>query len=125
MLAVAGAAYYWLILESGAPAGTYALDLKEVRRLADTLAGPRVTEIHVEHVAPVNFPPPTRRGRGRRLEDQADDGLFLQARLRRLQFGADRHRTDGARRGLDGKRRSMPRRCKAFAAGSNTPSSWS
>ena len=53
---IGGGAYYWLILESGTPTGSYAIDLKEVRRLADTIPGPRVTSIHVEHVANFTFP---------------------------------------------------------------------
>ena len=53
---IGGGAYYWLIVESGTPADTYAIDMKEVRRLSDTIAGPRVTAIHVEHVASFTFP---------------------------------------------------------------------
>ncbi|MEI9885666.1 MAG: MBL fold metallo-hydrolase [Rhizomicrobium sp.] len=56
LLAVGGGAYYWLIVESGTPSGTYALDLKEVRRLADSMPGPRVASVHAEHVAAFSFP---------------------------------------------------------------------
>lgn len=51
-----GGAYYWLILESGTPTTTYALDMKEIRRLADSVQGPHVTAIRDEHVAAFSFP---------------------------------------------------------------------
>ncbi len=57
MLAViGGGAYYWLILESGSPTSTYALDMKEVRRLADSLPGEKAAEIRVERIESGSFP---------------------------------------------------------------------
>jgi len=55
LLAVAGGAYWWLVLESGTPPATYTLDIKEIRRLAGSLPGDKVQSIHVEHVAPFSF----------------------------------------------------------------------
>jgi len=56
LVAIAGGgAYYWLFLESGAPTQTYALDIREVRRLADSLPGDKPVTIHDEHVAPFSF----------------------------------------------------------------------
>jgi glyoxylase-like metal-dependent hydrolase (beta-lactamase superfamily II) len=50
-------AYYWLFAESHAPAdGAYAIDMTEVRRLADSLVGEKPTEIRVETVAHFRFP---------------------------------------------------------------------
>lgn len=56
ILAVAGGAYYWLILESGTPASTYAFDIAEVRRLADSMPGEKTREIRAEHVVNFSFP---------------------------------------------------------------------
>jgi glyoxylase-like metal-dependent hydrolase (beta-lactamase superfamily II) len=56
LLVVGGGGYYWLILESGTPTGGYTLDMKEIRRLADSLPGARVTAIHDEAVAAFSFP---------------------------------------------------------------------
>lgn len=56
LLVIAGGAYYWLIVESGAPAATYALDMAQVRRLADSVAGDKPRAIRVEHIAPFSFP---------------------------------------------------------------------
>src|SRR5689334_17900352 len=55
LLVIAAGAYWWLILESGTPPSTYTLDIKEIRRLADSLPGDKVAEIRVEHVAPFSF----------------------------------------------------------------------
>ncbi|MEI9995948.1 MAG: MBL fold metallo-hydrolase [Rhizomicrobium sp.] len=55
LLVLGGGAYYWLVLESGTPSGTFALDIKEVRRLADSLPGPKALAIHDEHVATFAF----------------------------------------------------------------------
>ncbi|MCE9648288.1 MAG: MBL fold metallo-hydrolase [Parvibaculum sp.] len=52
-----GGAYYWLIVESHAPGDAeFAIDLSEVRRLADERTGDRPLEIHVEKVAAFSFP---------------------------------------------------------------------
>ncbi|HEY4944155.1 MAG TPA: MBL fold metallo-hydrolase [Rhizomicrobium sp.] len=56
LLALGGGAYYWLILESGTPSGAYTLDIREIRRLADSLPDDKVVAIHDEHVAPFSFP---------------------------------------------------------------------
>ena len=56
LLVIAAGAYWWLILESGTPPTTYTLDIKEIRRLADSLPADKVAEIRVEHVAPFSFP---------------------------------------------------------------------
>ncbi len=54
---IGGAAYYWFIVESHMPSsGSYAIDMTEVRRLAGSMPGDKVQEIHVEHVASFSFP---------------------------------------------------------------------
>jgi glyoxylase-like metal-dependent hydrolase (beta-lactamase superfamily II) len=53
----AGIAYYWLIVESHAPADArYVLDLGEVRRLSGSLSGDRPTSLEVERVGIFKFP---------------------------------------------------------------------
>ena len=50
-------AYWWLLMESHAPAGgSYSIDMAEVRRLADSIPGDKPAEIRVETIAPMNFP---------------------------------------------------------------------
>jgi glyoxylase-like metal-dependent hydrolase (beta-lactamase superfamily II) len=57
LLVVAGAAYYWFIVESHVPDGAqYALDIGEVRRLAGAAASDKPIGIEVEAVA--LFKPP-------------------------------------------------------------------
>ena len=57
LIVVAGAAYYWLIVESHVPADAqFALDIGEVRRLAAANPGDRATVIEVERVAQFKFP---------------------------------------------------------------------
>jgi glyoxylase-like metal-dependent hydrolase (beta-lactamase superfamily II) len=57
VIAIGGAgAYWWLVLESGAPSHSYAIDMSEVRRLADTMPGEKVQEIRVEHIGDFAFP---------------------------------------------------------------------
>ncbi len=57
VIAVVGAgAYWWLILESGEPSRAYAIDMSEVRRLADSMPGDKVQEIRAEHVSDFSFP---------------------------------------------------------------------
>jgi glyoxylase-like metal-dependent hydrolase (beta-lactamase superfamily II) len=47
-----GGAYWWLWLDHRFPeSGGYAIDIAELRRLADTLHGPKPDEIRFEHVA--------------------------------------------------------------------------
>jgi hypothetical protein len=57
-LAVIGAgAYYWLFLESPTPGeARFALDIKEVRRLADSMPGDRPVAIRFEHVMDFKAP---------------------------------------------------------------------
>jgi glyoxylase-like metal-dependent hydrolase (beta-lactamase superfamily II) len=50
-LAVVGAGlYYWFFLDNRVPAGSYAIDIAEVRKLADAVAGDQPTEIRMERV---------------------------------------------------------------------------
>lgn len=57
IIVVGGAAYYWLIVESHAPSDAeFAIDLGEVRRLADEKPGEKPLAIHVEKVAAFSFP---------------------------------------------------------------------
>ena len=56
ILVAALAAYYWLFVDSQMPSGRYAIDLSEVRKLADTIAGEKPTEIRVERIASFRFP---------------------------------------------------------------------
>lgn len=54
--AAGGGLYYWFVLESGSPSGTYAIDMAEVRRLAGSLPGDKPASIRVERVAAFQFP---------------------------------------------------------------------
>lgn len=58
VIAVAGGgAYYWFIVESHAPDdGHFALDMEEIRRLADAKPGDKAVEIDAEKVAAFSFP---------------------------------------------------------------------
>src|SRR6185369_17078363 len=56
IVVVLAGAVYWLAMESGTPSSQFALDIKEVRRLADSMPGEKVREIHVEQVAAFSFP---------------------------------------------------------------------
>src|SRR5450759_3230405 len=50
-------AYWWLLVESHrAPSGSYAIDIAEVRRLADSQAGEKPRLIRVETVAHLSAP---------------------------------------------------------------------
>lgn len=52
-----GGAYYWLIVESHAPAdGHFALDMEEIRRLAEAVPGDKALEVEAEKVAAFSFP---------------------------------------------------------------------
>lgn len=49
---IAGGAYYWLFVESHVPGGgSYAIDLTEVRRLGNSVAGEKASEIRVEEIS--------------------------------------------------------------------------
>ena len=51
VLIVVAAAYYWLIMESHAPSSTaYSLNVAEIRRLADSMPGDKVSAVEVERV---------------------------------------------------------------------------
>jgi glyoxylase-like metal-dependent hydrolase (beta-lactamase superfamily II) len=57
VLVAAGGGYYWLIVESHAPAQVhYALDLDQIRRLAGSLEGDKPSRVEVERVALFRFP---------------------------------------------------------------------
>ena len=58
VLALIGSiAYYWLIVESHLPSsGNYAIDMAELRRLADEMPGDKPLEIRVETVGTIHFP---------------------------------------------------------------------
>src|SRR6266481_3486808 len=56
LLALAGGAYYWLFLESGAPSSPFALDMAKVRRLAESMPGEKAREIRVERIERGSFP---------------------------------------------------------------------
>ena len=53
---IGGGAYYWLILESGSTSAHFAIDMGEVRRLADSLPGDKAREIRVERIESGSFP---------------------------------------------------------------------
>jgi glyoxylase-like metal-dependent hydrolase (beta-lactamase superfamily II) len=56
-LALAGVAYYWLIVESHMPADArYDFDIAEVRRIAGAAPGDKPTAIEMEQVALFKFP---------------------------------------------------------------------
>ena len=49
-------AYWWLLMESGTPSGTFPIDVAELRRLAASLPGDKPASIRVEEVAEFEFP---------------------------------------------------------------------
>jgi glyoxylase-like metal-dependent hydrolase (beta-lactamase superfamily II) len=49
-------AYWWFLIESGTPQGTYDLDLTELRRLADSMPGEKPSAIRLEEVLEFEFP---------------------------------------------------------------------
>jgi len=54
---IGGGGYHWFIVESHAPAdGHFALDMEEIRRLADEKPGGKAVEIDAEKVAAFSFP---------------------------------------------------------------------
>jgi hypothetical protein len=53
---VAAGAYYWLFIDARVPAGNYSIDIAEVRKLADAIAGDKPTEIRAEKVFAFSFP---------------------------------------------------------------------
>jgi hypothetical protein len=57
LVVLAGAAYYWLIVESHVPGDAqFAFDIGEVRRLANTAPGDNPAAIEVERIAEFRFP---------------------------------------------------------------------
>lgn len=56
LLVVSAAAYYWFFVDSQMPSGRYAIDMGEVRKLAETVAGDKPTEIRVERITSFKFP---------------------------------------------------------------------
>ena len=49
-------AYWWLLMESGQPTGSFPLDISELRRLADSMPGEKPGVIRVEDVLELEFP---------------------------------------------------------------------
>ena len=57
LLVIAGAAYYWLIVESHVPGdASYAFDIEQVRAALESVSGEKPSAIEVEQVALFTFP---------------------------------------------------------------------
>jgi glyoxylase-like metal-dependent hydrolase (beta-lactamase superfamily II) len=56
LVVVAAGLYYWFFLDSRVPSGAYTIDIAEVRRLADSVAGDKPVEIRQERVFSFRFP---------------------------------------------------------------------
>ena len=56
LLAVTIIGYYWFFVDSRVPSGSYAIDMAEVRKLADTIAGDKPVEIRQEHIMSFQMP---------------------------------------------------------------------
>ena len=57
LFAVAGAAYYWFVVESSMPSDAeYAFDIRDVRRAIGSTPGDRPERIELERVAAFSFP---------------------------------------------------------------------
>ena len=57
LLAVAGAGYYWFVVESHMPADAgYALDIGEIRRMVAAVPGDKPEKVEVEKIAAFSFP---------------------------------------------------------------------
>lgn len=56
LLVIAAGAYYWLFVDSRVPSGSFPIDMAEVRKLADTIAGDKPSEIRAERIASLHFP---------------------------------------------------------------------
>lgn len=56
LIAVLAAAYWWFFLESSVPDGRFALDIAELRSLANSSATERPVDVRVEHVGSGEFP---------------------------------------------------------------------
>ena len=54
ILSVSG--YYWLFVDTRMPSGSYTVDMSEVRKLSDTIAGDKPVEVRVERVTSFRFP---------------------------------------------------------------------
>ncbi len=54
ILTVSG--YYWLFVDTHMPSGSYTVDMSEVRKLSDTIAGDKPVEVRVERVTSFRFP---------------------------------------------------------------------
>lgn len=48
--------YYWLFVDTHMPSGSYTVDMSEVRKLSDTIAGDKPVEVRVERVTSFRFP---------------------------------------------------------------------
>jgi glyoxylase-like metal-dependent hydrolase (beta-lactamase superfamily II) len=56
LLVLALAGYYWLFVDSHMPSGSYAVDMAEVRKLSETIAGDKPVEVRVERITSFRFP---------------------------------------------------------------------
>jgi glyoxylase-like metal-dependent hydrolase (beta-lactamase superfamily II) len=57
LVVILAAAYYWLLAESHVPGGgSYAIDVAELRRLANSMPGEKPREIRAEQVSMFRFP---------------------------------------------------------------------
>ena len=56
LVTIGAPAYWWLLLESAAPQSTFALDIAELRRLADSMEGEKPAALRVEHVSGFESP---------------------------------------------------------------------
>lgn len=57
LVVVAGAAYYWFVVESSMPSdAAYALDIDQVRRMVAAVPGDKPGTVEVEHVGSFQFP---------------------------------------------------------------------
>ncbi len=50
LVVIGAAGYFWLIVYSGTPTNAYSLDMQRIRNLADTITGPKATDIRVERI---------------------------------------------------------------------------
>lgn len=58
LLVIGAAAYYWLIVDASGPWGgqTYAIDMTEVRSLANSIQSEKPTEIRLERISAFKMP---------------------------------------------------------------------
>jgi glyoxylase-like metal-dependent hydrolase (beta-lactamase superfamily II) len=56
LLVIAIIGYYWFFVDSRVPSGSYAIDITEVRKLADSIAGDKPVEVREEHIMSFQMP---------------------------------------------------------------------